>query len=155
MREREREKGRDQRNAFRTLSENAERFVKIMKILTFAATTTHYLSVSHARNARNRKRRFQCFEESRPAFSARFFGRILSKQTPMSRPPSLSSPISSFLSLFIPFLSPLSIFGRKKEGPETPLLLSFPLGPTRERVTTTRGEWTTIFHADPSANILI
>lgn len=33
--------GGDQQNAFRTLSENR---VKIMKILTFVATTTHYLA---------------------------------------------------------------------------------------------------------------
>lgn len=57
---------------------------------------------------------------SRGAFSARFFGRVLSKQTPMSRPPS--RPISSF---FSPFFFLASIFGRKEERPPP----SFPLGP--------------------------
>lgn len=52
---------------------------------------------------------------SRGAFSARFFGRVLSKQTPMSRPPS--RPISSFFPLFSFSL----LFSAERKG--GPLLL--------------------------------
>lgn len=65
---------------------------------------------------------------SRGAFSARFFGRVLSKQTPMSRAPTLST---NFLLFFLPFFLFLSrfYFGGERKRRGGPLLPSFPLGP--------------------------
>lgn len=65
---------------------------------------------------------------SRGAFSARFFGRVLSKQMPMSRAPTLST---NFLLFFLPFFLFLSrfYFGGERKRRGGPLLPSFPLGP--------------------------
>lgn len=72
---------------------------------------------------------------SRGAFSARFFGRVLSKQTPMSRAPTLSTNFLLFFSSFLPFSFSL-LFWRRKEEEGRPPPSFFSSWPAR---VTTRG----------------
>ena len=95
---------------------------------------------------------------SRGAFSARFFGRVLSKQTPMSRAPTLSTNFLLFFSSFLHFSFSLLFWRRKEEGREAPSFLLFLLARACNNTRPSGQQHSQpIFHPadDPSANILI